>query len=138
MSAGRKSLQNEGFVVLVVILECSGLAFELLVIPKPARQLRVLLNPRIVLLLYFYCTTTTVLLLYYCATTLLLHYYCTTSVLLLSHYGTTVLLPYYYGTTVLVLYYYRTTAHYQRSDLVDCGRKSLQNEGFFVLVEILE
>ena len=46
---------------------------------------------------------------------------CTTSVLLLYYYGTTVLLPYSYGTTVLLLYYYCTTAHYQGSDLVDCG-----------------
>ena len=37
------------------------------------------------------------------------------------YYSTTVLLPYFYGTTVLLLYYYCTTAHYQGSDLVDCG-----------------
>ena len=111
------------------------------VTPNPAKQLQVLLNPRIVLLMYYHCTT--VLLLYYCTTTvLLLYYYCTTTVLLLYYCTTTALLLHYYCTiTVLLLYYYcTTTVPYQASDVVgvQVGGKSLQNEGFLVLVVILE
>ena len=73
--------------------------------PKPAKQLQVLLNLRIVLL----CTTTVLLLAYYGTTTVLLlsivllYYYCTTTVLLLYYYGTTTVLLHQY--TVLILYY---------------------------------
>ena len=67
--------------------------------PNPFKQLQVPLNPRTVLLLYYYCTTTVLRLYYYCTTTvLLLFYYCTTTVLLLYYYCTT--------TVLLLLYYY--------------------------------
>ena len=79
-------------------------------------------------------------------------YHSTTAVLLLYYYGMVLLL--YYGTTVLLLHYYctiactttvlHTTAPYQASDVVDCGgnvgwrQKFLENDGFLVLVVILE
>ena len=78
--------------------------------------------------LKYYYSTTVLLPYFYGTTVLLLYYYCTTArafvlqpVALKYYYSTTVLLPYFYGTTVLLLYYYCTTAHYQGSDLVDCG-----------------
>ena len=86
------------------------MASAFLVVPNPAKQLQVLLHPRTVPLLYYYCNTTVLPLYYYRHTAVLLHY-CNTIVLLLYYYcTTTVLLRYYYyyyycTTTVLLLYY---------------------------------
>ena len=110
------------------------MASAFLVVPNPAKQLQVLLHPRTVPLLYYYCNTTVLPLYYYRHTAVLLHY-CNTIVLLLYYYCTTiVLLLYYYCTTtvlllllLLLLYYYctttvlHTTAPHQASDVVDCG-----------------
>ena len=85
--------------------------FNFGIVPKTAKQLQVLLHPRTVPLLYYYCTTTVLLLYYYCNTTVLpLYYYRHTTVLL--HYCNIIVLLYYYCTTiVLLLYYYCTTHH---------------------------
>ena len=109
-------------VFSVGILEWSWLGFGILVVPNPAKQLQVLLHPRTVPLLYYYCNTTVLPLYYYRHTAVLLHY-CNTIVLLLYYYCTTtvllllLLLLYYYCTTTVL----HTTAPHQASDVVDCG-----------------